>query len=93
MSKLQGVWHGSNAQLRNLRKMYIEAGVAYYGSEDVLFEDGDDVLNSPARMVFWLNDFASQFSDLDNSASDIKGSQKLAKKCLRAASRYKKYVL
>lgn len=44
-------------------------------------------------MVFWLNDFASQFADLDNSASDIKGAQKLAKKCLRAASRYKKYVL
>lgn len=43
MSKLQGVWHGSNSQLRNLRKMYIEAGVAYYGSEDVLFEDDDDV--------------------------------------------------
>lgn len=83
MEKLQGVWHGSPAQLRNLRKIYIEAGVAYYGSEDVLFEDGKNVLNNPALMIFWLNDFANQFADLDNSASDVEDAQKLAKKMFK----------
>lgn len=92
MDKLQGVWLGSPTQLRNLRKIYTEAGAAYYGSEDVLFEDGENVLNNPRMMIFWLNDFASQFLDPDNSTSDIEDAQKLAKKCFRAVNRYKKYI-
>lgn len=92
MKELQGKWLGSPVQLRNLRKVYMEAGAAYYGSEDTLLEDGVNVLNNPALMIFWLNDFTDQFADLDNSASDIDEAQKLAKKCLRAVNRYKIYI-
>lgn len=92
MNELQGVWLGSPTQLRNLRKTYTEVGAAYYGSKEVLFEDGEDVLNNPRMMLFWLNDFANQFLDADNSASDIEDAQKLAKKCFRAVDRYKKYI-
>jgi G:T-mismatch repair DNA endonuclease (very short patch repair protein) len=92
MSKLQGVWTGSLYQLKNLRKVFTEVGTAYYGSEDALFEDGDNVLNKPALMVFWLGDFGNQFSDPDNSASDTEDSDTLAKKCFRAVKRYRKYV-
>lgn len=92
MSKLQGVWLGSSSQLQNLRRVYTEVGTAYYDSEDVLFEDGVDILNNPYMMIFWLKDFGSQFSDPDNSASDVEDADKLTKKCFRAVNRYKKYI-
>lgn len=92
MSNLQGEWLGSQVQLKNLRRVYTEVGTAYYGSDEVLFEDGTDILNNPYMMVFWLKDFGNQFLDPDNSASDVEGADKLAKKCFRAVNRYKKYI-